>query len=93
MPEHHNYPPNLMHLDLPFARLTGATPNQLVPSSSLSNLLELNLSGNELVGAMPIIEDDTPSIEHLDLSSSSLNGAVPSKLSNLIELNLSSKMI
>ena len=61
-------------------------------SSPLSNLVRLDLSNNQLSGAIPSALGNLSNLVRLDLSNNQLSGAIPSSfgnLSNLVDLYLS----
>ncbi|CAH8377508.1 unnamed protein product [Eruca vesicaria subsp. sativa] len=51
-----------------------------------SNLRELDLSGNGLVGRLPLCFGSLTKLKVLDISSNKLNGTIPSLISNLTSL-------
>ncbi|CDP14109.1 unnamed protein product [Coffea canephora] len=61
--------------------------------SSFPNLVRLDLSGNELYGAIPHQIGALSKLTHLNLSSNALRGELPSSLVNLTQLDVSSNRI
>ncbi|KAF3776891.1 LRR receptor-like serine/threonine-protein kinase [Nymphaea thermarum] len=70
---------HLSHLELEESNLVGTIP----PSWSSSEIMVMNLHGNNLNGPIPDTFSLFSNLIHLDLSSNSLSGRIPSGLFNL----------
>jgi hypothetical protein len=65
-------------------------------TGKLKNLIELNLSSNQLAGPIPSEIGDMPNIAKIDLHANRLDGAIPpelGKLGSLLELRLSNNRL
>ncbi|XP_072973327.1 tyrosine-sulfated glycopeptide receptor 1-like [Typha angustifolia] len=80
---------SLRHLSLPNNHLSGVLDGKRI--AKLSNIIMLDLGGNELSGHLPESIGQLVNLEHLALYSNRLSGNLPSSLSNctsLKDLNL-----
>ncbi|XP_071689010.1 probable LRR receptor-like serine/threonine-protein kinase At2g16250 [Rutidosis leptorrhynchoides] len=74
----------LKFLDLRFCEITGGVPYSI---GNLTNLSELYLSGNNLMGSIPSSLGMLSRLMVLDLSINSLTGSIPSSFGNLLNLH------
>ncbi|KAH7532621.1 hypothetical protein FEM48_Zijuj04G0041100 [Ziziphus jujuba var. spinosa] len=81
---------NLIQLDLSDNNLTGPIPSTI---GLLSSLEYLSLGLNHLVGPIPLELENLSNLNRLYLSANNLTGRISSRLTNLIELDLSDNKI
>ncbi|KAM0013212.1 putative non-specific serine/threonine protein kinase [Helianthus debilis subsp. tardiflorus] len=107
LPKFLGYLPKLESLDISGANLSGPIPYQLgnlsnllhLDLSNLTSLTRLNLSQNQLVGAIPKsfgnIVGQFESLTYLDIGHNSLNGRIPSFIGcpSLFYLDMSSNQL
>ncbi len=82
---------NLQYLHLPYNDLTGPIPLDLGISgpsgySGLTDIIEIELQGNDLTGTLPVTFGALPNITKLDLSSNVIEGGIPIEYSNFVVL-------
>lgn len=86
-------PAGLQHLDLSFAGLVGAVPDNF--SARLPNLVYVNLSSNNLTGVLPqTLLQNSDKLQVLDLSSNNLTGSISglkfdNSCNSLLQIDLS----
>ena len=69
--------------NLPYSGLTGSIPSEI---GYLTNLIKLNLYGNQLTGSIPPEIWNLTNLTYMNLGSNQLTGSIPPEIGNLTNL-------